>query len=207
MALINCPGCGGEVSPSASACQKCGHPIAGAPPPTVQYIPIPAPKSGCFSTTTILLVVGSLMVLGCLGSCLLFAIVKGVHEGTGTTGTAGTGTTGAKQAKPEETVAATVDSEQLLADYEANEVSADQYYKGKLLEVRGTVDNIGKDIIGTMYVALVTRGRGIRQVQVYFEKSHANELASLRSGDVITIRGRCDGLMMNVLIKEGRFVK
>ena len=42
MSLINCPGCGHEMSTEADTCPKCGRPIFGIPePPTVVYISEP----------------------------------------------------------------------------------------------------------------------------------------------------------------------
>jgi hypothetical protein len=43
MSLINCPGCGHEMSTEADACPKCGRPIFGIPePPTVVYVSEPS---------------------------------------------------------------------------------------------------------------------------------------------------------------------
>ena len=51
-----------------------------------------------------------------------------------------------------ETPTTKVTATQMLADYEANEVAADQKYKGNMVEVSGTIKNIGKDILDTPYV-------------------------------------------------------
>ena len=94
----------------------------------------------------------------------------------------------------------TVSAVRLYADYDSNEVAADQKYKGKTLLVSGTVNDIGKDIMGTMYVTLVGHGV-IGQVQCFFAKSHAGELAGLSKGMSVSVKGRCDGKMMNVMMK------
>jgi hypothetical protein len=96
--------------------------------------------------------------------------------------------------------AMSVSATRLYADYMANEISADQRYKGKALLVTGVVDDIGKDFMDTMYVTLI--GDGILgSVQCYFAAYHASELSGLRKGMNISIKGRCDGLMMNVMMK------
>jgi hypothetical protein len=96
--------------------------------------------------------------------------------------------------------AMSVSATRLYADYRANEISADQRYKGKALLVTGVVDNIGKDMMDTMYVTL--KGDEILgSVQCYFAESHASKLSGLREGMNISIKGRCDGLMMNVMMK------
>ena len=38
MSLINCPGCGHEMSTEADECPKCGRPIFGIPEPDVVYV-------------------------------------------------------------------------------------------------------------------------------------------------------------------------
>lgn len=87
----------------------------------------------------------------------------------------------------------------LYADYEANEVAADLKYKDKVLVVRGVVDNIGKDITDDIYVTLKT-GEMFGSIQCFFADSHVNEAASLAKGQTITIKGKCSGKMMNVLL-------
>lgn len=97
---------------------------------------------------------------------------------------------------------------QLVNDYKSNEVAADEHYKGKVLEVSGIIRSIGKDIMDTMYVSLEGGGEfEMRGVQCYFADSERNKLATLSKGRWITIKGRCDGLMMNVLLKECVIVK
>ena len=89
---------------------------------------------------------------------------------------------------------------QLWAEYDANEVAADQKYKGKVIEVSGQVDNIGKDITDAIYVTLST-GEYLANVQCFFSDKHADAAAQLRKGQAITVRGRCDGMLMNVFVK------
>jgi hypothetical protein len=43
-------------------------------------------------------------------------------------------------------------------------------------------------------------------VQCFFKESDASDLARLRKGDTVVIEGVCDGLMMNVLLKDCRIV-
>jgi len=69
----------------------------------------------------------------------------------------------------------------------------------------GVVDDIGKDILDSIYVTL-SSGHPIRSVQVLFDDEHANRVASLSKGSRIVVVGRCEGLMMNVLISDADFV-
>ena len=93
-----------------------------------------------------------------------------------------------------------VTAAQLYADYETNGVAADQKYKGKVILVVGEVENIDRDIMDDIYVTLAT-GELIGSVQCMFSESHANEASALRKGQRIAIKGKCDGQMMNVILR------
>jgi len=87
-----------------------------------------------------------------------------------------------------------VTAEQLFADYEANEVSADNQYKGKTLAVSGKVAGINKDFSDEIYVELAAnpfqsiQARGIPQ----------DAAAALKKGQSVTVECVGDGLMMTL---------
>lgn len=99
-----------------------------------------------------------------------------------------------------------ISSVQLYAQYKANEVEADNKYKGKVLAVTGVVGNIGKDILDQAYV-LISSGDalGMLGVQCFFNKSEEQNFGSLRTGQQVTIKGRCDGKLGNVFLKDCTF--
>lgn len=102
----------------------------------------------------------------------------------------------------------TISAGELHAAYENNEVAADERFKGKIIQVSGIVDDIGKDIMDTIYVTLSAGGEySFSSVQCFFADSHTSDAASLSKGDYVTIKGKCDGLMMNVLIRGSSLVK
>lgn len=116
---------------------------------------------------------------------------------------------GAK-AKPPESGAAVgfgvvqeVRAGELVGVYAANELDGDARYKGRSVIVTGVVDRVATDILGSPYVTI---GSGkqfeARQVQAMFDGAKATPLASLKPGQTIRIRGRVDGLMMNVLMRD-----
>lgn len=93
----------------------------------------------------------------------------------------------------------------MYADYEANEVAADQKYEGKEIEVTGTISTIGKDIMDEPYVALKTNSP-IFTVQCMFDKSNADALVTLKENQVITLRGKSAGALGNALIRNCQIV-
>lgn len=104
-------------------------------------------------------------------------------------------------AQPEEKPIA-VDAVDLWNEYDENEVSADQKYKNKQLEVTGKIDDIGKDIFDSIYITLKTDDM-IGSVQVYFSDKDAESVAKLAKGDKVTVVGKGSGKSLtNVIIKK-----
>jgi hypothetical protein len=101
-----------------------------------------------------------------------------------------------------------ISADELHSAYENNEVAADAKFNGKIIQVSGVVDDIGKDIMDTIYVSLSAGGEfSFSSVQCFFADAHTSAAASLSKGDYVTIKGKCDGLMMNVLIRGSSLVK
>jgi RecG-like helicase len=90
----------------------------------------------------------------------------------------------------------------LHAAYEANEVAADNQYKGKILAVTGTVEDIAKDFLDKPYVTLNV-GTFFQSVHCYFSGKENNILAQLKKNQRVTIIGKCDGfVMLSVMMKN-----
>lgn len=122
------------------------------------------------------------------------------------------GTQSNSQTKTEETKveAIKVTAIKLSEDYKANEVSADAQYKGKLVEITGLVDSIGKDITDTPYVVLQTSQYAIvDRIQCMFSKSDSDiqELSKVVKNQKITLGGKASGKLGNVLISDCKIVK
>ena len=91
---------------------------------------------------------------------------------------------------PSVEVAIQISAKDLLNAYDENELNADNQYKDKLLD--------------DVYVTL---GDGdefsFTTVQCYFkDKEEIDKVATLKSGDEITIIGKCDGQFFNVDLKD-----
>ncbi len=89
----------------------------------------------------------------------------------------------------------------LSTAYKDNEVAADAKYKGQTVEITGTVDTIGKDILDTPYIALATTQYAIiDRVQCMFSKSDETQLATVSKGQNITLRGEVSGNSGNIIV-------
>ena len=96
--------------------------------------------------------------------------------------------------------AITVSARQLYADYEANGVAVDGKYKGKVLQVTGVVNTIDRDIMDKIYVTL-KGNQYFGDIQCFFAESHIGTASQLSKGQTITVKGKCDGKLMNVMLK------
>jgi hypothetical protein len=85
-----------------------------------------------------------------------------------------------------------VSATELLQAYDTNGLAADSRFKGKWLEVRGEVADVARVV--TPYVKLKDKGRTKPgSVGCAFEERQEPEIARLKTGDQVTIRGKCDG--------------
>ena len=85
-----------------------------------------------------------------------------------------------------------VDCKQLLDEYDAHELAADQRYRGKVIEVTGTVAQTGRS--GDLaYVTLKAGGYFVVHVDCKFLPGDEAGAASLEKGEQTVIRGMCRG--------------
>lgn len=81
----------------------------------------------------------------------------------------------------------------LFQDYQSNEVSADQQYKDKTLEVTGTVAGINKNAFGGIYVELRTPNEFM---SIQASGLPEDVAANLKKGQAITVRCTGNGMIM-----------
>lgn len=96
-----------------------------------------------------------------------------------------------------------VKATKLIADYKANEISADATYKDKLVKVTGVVGSIAKDVFNNPYVTLTSETQySFESVQCYFSKANEAKLTTVAKDTRITVQGRVSGKSItNVLVK------
>ncbi len=118
-------------------------------------------------------------------------------------------TTGSQEIESEQPVVAIkVSPEVLRAAYSANQVSADQTYQGKLLEISGTVDTIGKDILDEAYITFETNDSyAFDKVQCMFRVTNEGELVNLSKGQIVTVQGTMSGVVISgPIVKNCRVI-
>jgi hypothetical protein len=80
----------------------------------------------------------------------------------------------------------------LTADYVNNQFAADEEYKGKILDVSGTVSDIDRDIFGNPFIEFYT-GQGMENALFTFSNNNAASLAKISVGEPLTIQATCKG--------------
>ena len=95
-------------------------------------------------------------------------------------------------------------AKRLFADYQANEIAADNKYNGEELIVRGVISDIGQDPIDDkIYITLGT-GHVIGGIQCAIDKETA---ARLSKGQRVRVIGECTGLLMSVHLEDCELVE
>lgn len=110
----------------------------------------------------------------------------------------------ARLAKLKRLAAATrVELATLLSEYKLNEIRADAAYKNKAVVLTGIVGAVRRDLTGSIYLTLGT-GAAFEspQAQCFFLESQAGDVTKVSASQKITVYGRVDGLLMNVLVRD-----
>jgi hypothetical protein len=89
----------------------------------------------------------------------------------------------------------------LYNEYDANEVAADNKYKGQIVVVSGTIQDIGKDIMDQAYIVFAGDDF-LEGVQCTFTKEQQSSIARLSKGQKVSVKGEVAGKMGNVLIDK-----
>jgi hypothetical protein len=127
----------------------------------------------------------------------LLALGSGNSTSTSSKGSGSTETKSASQTNKVEgaverpkAVAVEVTATKLWNDYQANEVAADEKYKGKTLLVSGSVASIDKDFADNIVVRLSTPNQ-FMSTMATLDDSQKSKAAQLSKGQ--PIRLRCEG--------------
>ena len=85
--------------------------------------------------------------------------------------------------------------DQYLDDYSANEVAADQKYRGKWIKVDGEVARIAKGaVFEQMYLEIKPTSKAfLKRISCYFPEGASGELAKMSVGQKVTLIGKCKG--------------
>lgn len=104
---------------------------------------------------------------------------------------------------------ATVDEEisahELYQTYIQDEATADAKYLGKVIKISGIIDEIDTDEQGDPVVLLSNQENEIVAF-VTLEPSEKNKIKKYKSGQAISIKAQCSGMLMEVALTKGLIV-
>ncbi len=160
------------------------------------YYPPPKKKGwGCFTY-------GLLGIFVLLGSCFIIAgIGRGARAKTSNGGETSTATR-AERPEPPPKDWTRVSAHQLAADYDANEVSADNAWKRVDVEVSGVVRDISKGPLGGITVFIGDDPYGLSGVHVKLKRSESSSAASLVKGRTETFHGKVLGKILSSVVVD-----
>ncbi|MFC2176552.1 hypothetical protein ACFLR1_06255 [Bacteroidota bacterium] len=85
---------------------------------------------------------------------------------------------------------------QIFDEFEANETDANTKYLDKTIQVTGAIAEIGLNDVGKSYVILAADNAMIGGVSATFEE----EIDNLSVGNELSVKGRCTGMLMDVVM-------
>jgi len=89
---------------------------------------------------------------------------------------------------------------ELYAEYKANVLRADSRYKGRIVEVTGVIESIGKEILGRPYITLKIDDSGWGSVQCVFPKSEIDPLIQFSPGQSVKVVGKVLGETLGIVL-------
>lgn len=204
-----CSNCGAQLT-GGQFCPKCGAPVGNMPQSTNAQTPMMygQPTNGNVPQNPISPVAkkknkGCGIAIGILAVLVVLLIfIFAISDGDDTNDANTTPKPSVSQTTTEETVI-DVAVEQILKEYEENEVSADNKYKWKKVAITGIVDSVGKDIFDDTYIKIDT-GENYEAfgAQCYIADTEFEKAAELKPGDKITVVGYVRDYSLNVVVKD-----
>ena len=94
--------------------------------------------------------------------------------------------------------------EEVYSACESDMAAANTRFRDKVLKVTGVVDRIEvKDMLDIYYITLNNAERNLLQgIRCVFGRKYGPELTKLIAGQTVTVRGRYDGSIMDICIRD-----
>jgi hypothetical protein len=95
-----------------------------------------------------------------------------------------------------ETSAVSVSAESLYTAYQQDEHAADQQYLGKVIEVKGALSEIQHN--GALEIWVLSSKKTGGNVNCQMFSAGKDSSANPKSGQMVTVKGKCTGFLMDV---------
>lgn len=95
------------------------------------------------------------------------------------------------------TAVAKMSAANLVAEFNENENAANNKYLGKIIEVTGPVAEVNNEQDTVINISLGSN-EALHKVSCRLDSRHFNEAKKYGEGNIITVKGTCDGFLMDV---------
>ena len=102
------------------------------------------------------------------------------------------------QSAADESVAVSIDADSLYHQYQSDEHAADAKYMGKVMEVTGKLSEVQHSGNAEIWILSTQAGSGGINCQLF----PGSKEETPKPGDVVTVKGRCTGFLMDVNLAD-----
>lgn len=227
MALISCPECGKQISDKAEKCIRCGTPIGQDTTTDWNvYASKPTVANELQISSSQWFVIGAVVFSVIVLSIIYYNLDhptnnlansqqsieldgKSIEKAVNKAGKDFEASQKAEEKRESRQVEdsrpeITIKAPQLFTEYNDNEVKADKEYKGKVLQVIGTIDGFGTALVGDQIYITLTTEEMFGTVQCCFGDDYKARISQMTKGQYVTIVGKCKGKFINVLLEHCR---
>lgn len=92
-----------------------------------------------------------------------------------------------------------LEAPELFSQFENNEASANEKYLDKVLQVTGTIKEVGTDESGQVTVTL-DAGSSMFGVICKLDELTDHTRTDFKAGETVTLKGMCTGMLMDVVL-------
>ncbi len=104
-----------------------------------------------------------------------------------------------RQSAADETIATSIGADSLYHQYQSDQKAADRKYLGKVIEVTGRISEIQHNGASEIWILSAQPGGGGINCEL-FPGTKSDHIP--RTGDTVSIRGRCTGFLMDVNLAD-----
>jgi len=95
----------------------------------------------------------------------------------------------------------TLSATELFQEYSENQAVADKKFINQVMEVKGAIFEVSQDQQGAT-VFLLTTGEKEAGVLCTMELGESKKVKGKKVGDIITVKGHCTGMLMEVVLNR-----
>ncbi len=177
--MKTCKSCQTQIDEKAKKCPNCR-----------------ADQRGWFRRHPILTALLVLFVIGIVGG----AAGGGKSTTTDSTAPKAEDSSSNSETQQEEAPTATaVEATDFIAEFDKNQLAAEEKYKDKLVEFSAVIDNISEDVLGTAFLSLKPTAGTYFKTSIKCNFAQKSELTGFSKEQTITLQGTVTGQTLGII--------